>query len=314
MGHEGYMKFGKYDCTVRLQEECYLPEYKGSTFRGSFGWALKKAVCIFNGRDCADCLVRQHCIYARTFEPFSGEPKYGDIAASSPPYCFEPPQDLKTHWLPESSLQFSLLLFGETNDYLPYYIFALEKMGRSGIGTTMDKKRCPFTLVSVKDHDRELYDPGRMKMTGTSEPVDLQVAAYEDQNLESMKVKLLSPLRIKLKQSFQQQLPFHVLIRGILRRVSSLFILYDEGEPDLDYKGLVRRAGEVADDPSGLTWIDYLRYSNRQKKKMFLGGMTGKVSYQGNLAEFIPLMRLGSLLHIGKQTSFGLGRFEFQPQ
>jgi hypothetical protein len=306
------MKFGKYTCTVRLQRECLLPEFKGSTLRGSFGWALKRAVCIFKGRDCSDCMVRQQCIYARTFEPFSGEAKYKDIAASSPPYCFEPPLDLNTHWLPGSTLKFSLLLFGENNDYLPYYIYALEKMGSAGIGMTMDKKRCPFTLVSVKDNDRELYDSGQMKMTGTPRPVDLQVGAPGKQDLESMGVNLLSPLRIKSKQSFQEQLPFHLLMRGILRRVSSLFTLYDKGEPDLDYTGLIQRAERVKEHFSDLSWVDYQRYSSRQKQKTSLGGMTGEVTYQGDLTEFAPLLHLGSLLHIGKQTSFGLGRFEFR--
>jgi hypothetical protein len=53
------------------------------------------------------------------------------------------------------------------------------------------------------------------------------------------------------------------------------------------------------------------RYSNRQHDKLKLGDFIGEIAYEGaGLAEFLPLLRAGELLHIGGSTSFGLGRYE----
>ena len=43
---------------------------------------------------------------------------------------------------------------------------------------------------------------------------------------------------------------------------------------------------------------------------MKMGGFVGKVEYKGDLSEFIPLLRLGEVIHVGKGIVFGLGRYE----
>ena len=59
---------------------------------------------------------------------------------------------------------------------------------------------------------------------------------------------------------------------------------------------------------SNLYWHDWTRFSSRQKTYMQLGGLQGSVLYEGNLAPFLPFCELAEKIHIGKQTSFGLGQ------
>lgn len=44
---------------------------------------------------------------------------------------------------------------------------------------------------------------------------------------------------------------------------------------------------------------------------MKLGGFVGEIKYQSPaIAEFLPLLLAGEILHIGGSTSFGLGKYQ----
>jgi CRISPR/Cas system endoribonuclease Cas6 (RAMP superfamily) len=47
---------------------------------------------------------------------------------------------------------------------------------------------------------------------------------------------------------------------------------------------------------------------------MKFGGLTGDISYTGELQAFMELLQLGEWLHIGGKTSFGLGKYELKHQ
>ncbi|MFH1323401.1 MAG: CRISPR system precrRNA processing endoribonuclease RAMP protein Cas6 [Methanobacteriota archaeon] len=52
------------------------------------------------------------------------------------------------------------------------------------------------------------------------------------------------------------------------------------------------------------------RRSNRQNMEMEKGGLLGDITYEGELAEFMPFIKLGEFLHIGAGTAYGLGKYE----
>ena len=126
--------------------------------------------------------------------------------------------------------------------------------------------------------------------------------------VKALELSLETPLRLKFENSLKADLPFHVLVRAILRRISSLYNYHGNGEPVLDYRGLVKQAQAVGVTCSSVKWFDWRRYSNRQDQAMLMGGMLGKVTYSGDLGEFLPLIRFCEKAHIGKQTTFGLGK------
>lgn len=308
------MLYGKYHFSNIFEDDAVLPEYKGSTFRGIFGHALKNVVCALKRQDCGDCLLRQKCLYVSVFEipKENGERDARKrIAAPPHPYVIEPPETTQTLYQKGESFHFALLLFGSVNEQLPYFIYAMDQMGKIGIGKRINGNRATFGLSSVTVNDTVIYTKDGGSIKKGSFPIDLKLStevANNKQSAEIIEVGLLTPLRLKHENRLEATLPFHVLTRAMLRRVSSLYNYHDNGEPLLDYRGLVAKAQGIDVVASSLRWVDWRRYSNRQEQEMLMGGMIGKVTYKGNLDEFMPLLRFCEEVHIGKQSSFGLGK------
>jgi len=310
------MLYGKYLFSSVFDDDAILPEYKGSTFRGVFGAALKKVVCALPRHECTDCLLREKCVYAFVFETPSPAPEPQErkrIASPPHPYVIEPPETAKTHYRKGDPFDFALILFGKSNEYLPYFIYAIEQMGRLGVGRKIDGTRAAFSLKSVAANHKTIYSSMDNKIKDCQSPSELHFevpASPHDALIQSLEITLKTPLRLKFQNRLEAALPFHVLTRAMLRRISSLGAYYGNGEPPLDYRGLVERAKSVEINTASLTWFDWKRYSNKQDQSMLMGGIVGRVRYSGDLTEFVPLIRCCEKLHLGKQTSFGLGKIE----
>lgn len=308
------MLYGKYSFSILFEDNAILPEYKGSTFRGVFGHALKRVVCALKRQECHDCLLREKCIYPYTFETNPRPVTHDDpVRVSSPPhpYVIEPPDNVKTRYIKGDIFEFSLILFGQANEHLPYFVYAFQQMGETGIGKHVSGHRPTFVLKSVTAGNKTVYTDESKKITNGLFTEDMSLASFDTPECCSrVEIKLLTPLRFKYENHFlNANLPFHVLTRAMLRRISSLFEYYGGGEPALDYRGLVEKAKSIEIAESSVRWYDWRRFSNRQDQAMLMGGMIGNITYTGDFTEFLPLLRFCEKVHIGKQTTFGLGKF-----
>lgn len=308
------MIFGKYQFFCSLENEAFLPPYKGSTFRGVFGRSLKKVVCTLKRQQCPECMLRGKCLYALTFETAEvlEPPENARIASIPHPFVIQPPLTTETHFPSGTAFDFNLLLFGEINHQLPYFVYAFDQMGRIGIGRKNNGKRGKFILKEVRGDGNLIYSASDQKLHAPDTFKKLSLSGLNSNPLNESRLTLTlkTPLRLKYNNRLKADLPFHVLVRAMLRRMSSLLNTYGGGEPDLDYRGLVKRAESVQISESNLEWFDWRRYSFRQDQAMLMGGMTGSVTYKGNIGEFMPLIDFCSKTHLGKQTAFGLGKIK----
>ena len=308
------MLHGKYQFLCRFENEAALPYYKGSTFRGVFGLALKKVVCALKRQECSQCLLRERCVYVLVFEtPLSaiGSPE-GSKMAPPHPFVIEPPLTPETNFPVDATFDFNLLLFGQTNNSLPYFIYAFDQMGRIGIGKKINGKRGQFILKKVNMGGRTIYSEKDEKLRMDESPEELVLSAANGTRNGDFQLKVIieTPLRLKFENRLKADLPFHVLVRAMLRRISSLMNCYGNGEPPLDYRGFVKRAESIRIVEDNLNWFDWRRYSLRQDKSMLMGGMVGSVTYGGKIGEYLPLLEFCEKVHLGKQTSFGLGKIK----
>jgi hypothetical protein len=135
------LELAKYRLVIRPRESLLLPEYKGSAFRGGFGHALRHVGCPFDdGRCCRGCIQPGRCVYSYVFEtPLPEEmatifaPIRGALDAPHP-YVLEPPEEEKQHYSAHERLAFHLILLGRAMEYLPYFLFTFDELGRIGLG------------------------------------------------------------------------------------------------------------------------------------------------------------------------------------
>jgi hypothetical protein len=235
------LKYGRYVFTCIFEDDAALPSYKGSTLRGVFGHALKKVVYALKKQECSDCLLAERCIYPAIFETpratnlsSSGRKR---IASAPHPYVIEPPEDHKTMYKRGDRLEFVILLFGKANECLPYFIYAFDQMGQMGIGKRINGKGALFYLEEVAANESVVYSKRVGKILNELPLSDLSVAAgLSDHDAEmDITITLITPLRLKYQNSLNADLPFHVLIRAMLRRASSLLAHHDSQEPELDF-------------------------------------------------------------------------------
>lgn len=251
-------------------------------------------------------MLRSECLYATVFEKNYAE--YSTHSELPHPFVIEPPETGKMKFSPEDSFSFHLLLFGNTTQKLPYFIHAVNLLGERGFG-----KRAGgiFEINSIQYDDTVIYSKTDQLL---HQPPAMDLKYYMDsKSIDStvqLQVQLLTPLRLKYENRIASHLPFHLLIRACLRRISTLFSTFGSGEPDLNYTEIISNAQKISTIKSNLRRLDWKGYSFRQKQEIHLGGLVGDVIYEGNLSQFLPLLKFGKRTHIGKQTTFGLGRFD----
>lgn len=304
------MKFGKYLFRIKLTRDAVLPAYKGSTFRGLLGHALKRTVCALKNQTCATCILRQTCTYALVFETAHALPVPENAKISAPPHpmVLEPPLTQKRNFAAGDTLACGMVLFGDLNRNLPYFLYAFDQMGRIGLGKSLNGNRAGFTLESVTSGDETVYSKkdGRVALPDVLPTLDL--TPDQNESPDQVTLKLHTPFRISTKTGQEPDLPFELLMRSLIRRSTALFNTYGDGEPALNYPDLVKKACRVRLIDNRLTWFDWQRYSSRQETKMYMGGLLGQVTYQGDLGPFLPFLRMAETVHAGKNTAFGLGK------
>ena len=120
----------------------------------------------------------------------------------------------------------------------------------------------------------------------------------------------LTPLRVKEKGNLVVNLTFPTLIARLMERIDVLSYFYCGGSAPEENQALLKEAQNIKAKAKSLRWYDWERYSNRQKRRMKMGGLIGAITFSGNLAPFMPYLLLGQYIHVGQGTTFGLGKYE----
>ena len=237
------------------------------------------------------------------------------------PFVIEPCEDTRTVYEPGEELTFHLVLIGKAIDYLPYFIYTFEEIGKRGIG----KKRGKYVIndvynVTVKDRADRIYsgDNRTFRMPDNIKGFrirDLTGSALATLHPERVTLTFITPTRIVFKGHLIDNPEFHILMRSLIRRIALLSYFHCGGDPSgFDFKGFIDQSTHVKTLDKSIRWHDWERYSTRQDTRMKLGGFIGSITFAGNLESFMPYLLAGEYIHMGKNTAFGLGRYVMDMQ
>jgi hypothetical protein len=151
---------------------------------------------------------------------------------------------------------------------------------------------------------------GRVELLGPVEDgadVNLDLTS----GAEASKCSLLfrTPTELKGNPS-RDAMPFGVLFARVCDRIGALRSLYGEGPLRIDFRALAERAGLVCTVQCDLKYRDVWRRSSRTGAEHGIGGVTGRVDYEGDLTEFLPYLRAAWWTGVGRHTVWGNGVIE----
>ena len=149
---------------------------------------------------------------------------------------------------------------------------------------------------------------GRVELLGSE---DEAVAIPLAGGAEISKCSLLfrTPTELKGNPS-SDAMPFGILFARVRDRISTLSSLYGEGPLPIDFRALADRASLVRTVHCDLQYRDVWRSSSRTGAVHGIGGVTGRVDYEGDLTEFLPYLRAAWWTGVGRHTVWGNGAIE----
>jgi CRISPR-associated endoribonuclease Cas6 len=304
--------------TLVATQKIKLPKHPGSTLRGAFGHALKSLTCNIENTECQGCNLNQMCAYAWLFNPHLTEKEKQQTSNrfhNKPrPFVFEPKTNGKEIFHPGQEINFNLNLFGSTYKFLPYIIESWRYLEGKGLG----KGRGKFVLSEIWDINdltgkaERIYSEYANRVHNSEIKISDENVKKLEQNLtgDHLRIKLLTPMLLKYQGDYVKKIEFHVLMRNLFRRLSSLSQFYGGESLDIEFNAYLERAKEIDLIKDYTNWQSWKRYSSRQNQRIKMCGVTGEVEYQGELKEFLPYLILGQYIHVGKNTVFGLGNFK----
>jgi hypothetical protein len=285
-----------------------LPSYRGVTLRGAFGHVLKQVVCHIHHSDCSRCILRTRCAYPAVFE---GVPPPDRTFMRKYPFIPQPfvlrvqlnePRVVRS----DDPYEFGIRLFGPAIEFAPYVVFAVMEMGRRGIG----RDRIPFDVISITDGFSRIYRHGAEGNLAMPRPqlVDVISPGTGGRPVE-LTVQFLTPVRLRIEGSTNREPDLVAVLKAALRRLRVLSHFYGDAEVAPNNTGhLFASAAEAATVDSELRLHEIPRYSTRQRRQMLIEGYVGHAHYMLSDSALLPVLMAGQECHIGKATSFGLGR------
>ena len=305
------IRYIKLHFTLVIMEDGRLPKSKTSALRGGMGHALLTTNCIRDEK-CEVCDFSEDCLVQRMMYPkMEIRPEFMKTKDSEG-FVFEC-EDTREYFEAGDELDFTLILIGRTIVYFNQYLQAFNYLGMLGLGV----EHVRFQIAKVTNTLGETLVEGtsvykeRLTVMHVSDYVRYRFSSGDIKRMldaDRCRMVFQSPLSLKFQGKMQEDFRPDALFAAIERRVYILNCyegLSEEGEnierPAEEHLPMVEKEK---------VWpVKMKRYSGTQNSKVTFSGIRGWCDLKGLDESMMQLLLAGELLHIGKNTSFGFGKY-----
>jgi hypothetical protein len=159
------------------------------------------------------------------------------------------------------------------------------------------------------ERDENRLAPPSRQITG-AEAVEWGRRQGSGAAAEQVEVSFLTPTLLKRRGEAQRVPEFGVLWHAVQLRLSLLRLAHGAGRPATDFRGSLEQAERVPLAAWESREVAWERYSRRQDRRVPMRGFVGTARYRDVPVEFLPALKLGTLLGIGDNAVFGQGWYE----
>jgi CRISPR-associated endoribonuclease Cas6 len=298
-------EYGDYRFDLILNEPVNS-KFLEATIRGGFGYVFKSTVCINTGEQCSECESKYSCVYQYIFETIPPQntekmKKYNHIPH---PFVLYLLRNEKT------DISFGLKLFGKSMKYLPYFILSFLRLGKAGLG----KEKSRFVIDKVLDIStgKALFENGDITSNIAGTSFYEFPSGNSPSDLKAVKIILKSPLSIRNNGKALKEIEPESFMITLVRRLGNIIYFHTDTPLDLDFREIKEKAQLLSVEESNVRTISRDRFSTRQKNRIDMFALEGNFTLKGDLTPFYNYLKLGEIIHVGRGTSFGQGRFEME--
>lgn len=315
--------------SVKQEDMLKMPEYSGSMLRGAFGVALRELTCITAMSECKQCPIKERCKFPRIFETpallstatQAVNPYVIHVPTTTQQLCGQSPLIYKRGdiW------HFSMTLMGAATLEFGIIIKAWKRALKTGLGTHQPYKRA--TLLQVSCDDKIIYCEAYSSTdinTHLIQNIPYHISIHSIPEVNSnfpihLIMRFLTPFRYQHHNrivSQPDQLDSYGFVASLYNRIRLCQENHSANENwDIGYDSyyLFRDDISTLGIEAEVSAHHVPRRSNRQQRKMQLYGLQGDIHLTGEskiLQRLLPALQLGERLHIGKNTTMGLGQYQ----
>ena len=281
--------------------------WAGNRLRGALGYILLRNTCPEDGRGtrehaktCPACWLLSHRL---------------DAGHARRAYSIVPPLPAPETVLAGQRFTFTITLYGDGWQYLPYFVLAVGEMGRTGVG------RGTFTVASITARNPFLRQEEVLLAPGAdlvSVPT-LSVAWQDMPDVSSyfanasLSLAFLTPTRLTAQERLMKRPAFGVLFRRLLHRIDTLGTQF-AGMPrrtEADIARLHAIADTVVLTAAETRWIELRPRSGRDRRHKPMSGFVGQATYEStDWTPLLPYLLFGQGVQVGKMATKGNGVYQ----